>query len=267
MKKLVASIATGAMIAGATFTTASAAEYEVEKGDNLWGIADEYNTTVDELVEINELNTTTIQPKQTLFINDTYTVEKGDTLIGIGDEYDVSVADLKDWNNIKSDIIAIGQELEIKGVNIEQDETTTSESSSNESSSNESSSNQSNEPEQTASNTGGESNTNQEQSSSQDNPDGETMTVTATAYTADCDGCSGITSTGVDLNANPDANVIAVDPDVIPLGSEVYIEGYGYATAADVGGAINGDKIDVHVPTEDEAMDWGVRTVDVTIVE
>ncbi|MFD1363477.1 LysM peptidoglycan-binding and 3D domain-containing protein [Lentibacillus salinarum] len=268
MKKIVASIATGVVLAGATLTTASAAEYEVEKGDNLWGIAKEYNTTVDELVDINELKTTTIQPKQTLFINDIYTVQKGDTLTGISDEFEVSVDDLKDWNNLKSDIIAIGQELELKGVNVDQDETTEAsapESSADQASESEqtSDSEQATEAEQTAAGNG-EANG---EASSQDNPDGETVSVTATAYTADCDGCSGVTSTGVDLNANPDAKVIAVDPNVIPLGSEVYVEGYGYATAADVGGAINGDKIDVHVSSRDEASSWGVRTVDVTIVE
>src|SRR5699024_7233683 len=188
-------------------------------------IAEEHNTSVDELVEINELKTTMIHPKQTLFINDIYKVQKGDTLIGISDEYDVSVEDLKDWNNLKSDIIAIGQELKIKGVNIEQDD---SEATSEDSSSQSNESGQSAEPVQTSSNTN--KNASQEQSS-QDDPDGKTVTVTATAYTADCEGCSGVTSTGVDLNANPDAKVIAVDPSVIPLGSEVYVEGYGYATA------------------------------------
>ncbi|SFA97012.1 3D (Asp-Asp-Asp) domain-containing protein [Lentibacillus halodurans] len=256
MKKMVASIATGVIIAGASVTTASAAEYTVEKGDSLWEIAQENNTTVDELVDINELENTIIQPDQTLNLHDTYQVQKGDTLIGISEEYDVSVDDLKKWNDLDSDLIVIGQELEIKGVNVEQqDEPVTATVS-------ESSSGESNETEQTSNNT---NDANQEQSS-QDNPDGKTITVTATAYTADCNGCSGITSTGVDLNDNPNAKVIAVDPNVIPLGSEVYVEGYGYATAADVGGAINGNKIDIHVPTKDEANDWGVRTVDVTIV-
>src|SRR5699024_3271125 len=160
MKKMVASIATGVIIFGATITTASAAEYEVKKGDNLWDIAEEHNTSVDELVEINELKTTMIHPKQTLFINDIYKVQKGDTLIGISDEYDVSVEDLKDWNNLKSDIIAIGQELKIKGVNIEQDD---SEATSEDSSSQSNESGQSAEPVQTSSNTN--KNASQEQSS------------------------------------------------------------------------------------------------------
>lgn len=258
MKKLVASIATGVIIAGVTLTTASAAEYKVEKGDNLWDIAEEYNTTVDELVESNELKTTVIQPKQKLFINETYMVEQGDTLTGISEEYDVSIKNLKEWNKLNSDIIVIGQELEVKGVNVAQDEsaeaTASSENSSNEASNNESSSNET-------------AKSSKQEKSSQDSPEGKTISVSATAYTADCAGCSGVTSTGVDLNANPDAKVIAVDPNVIPLGSEVYVEGYGYATAADIGGAIKGNKIDIHVPTKDKAYDWGVRTVDVTIIK
>ena len=47
--------------------------------------------------------------------------------------------------------------------------------------------------------------------------------------------------------------MIAVDPNVIPLGSKVYVEGYGEAIAADTGGAIKGNKIDVHVPSKSQA--------------
>ncbi|PQD97272.1 hypothetical protein CYL18_04090 [Pradoshia eiseniae] len=97
--------------------------------------------------------------------------------------------------------------------------------------------------------------------------DNKVITVTATAYTADCEGGTGVTYTGVDLKANPDAKVIAVDPAVIPLGTEVYVEGYGHAVAADIGGAIKGDKIDVFIPNEDAAEAWGMKTVDVTIIQ
>lgn len=91
------------------------------------------------------------------------------------------------------------------------------------------------------------------------------ITMTATAYTADCEGGSGVTYTGIDLKANPDAKVIAVDPSVIPLGTEVYVEGYGTAIAADIGGAIKGNKIDVFIPSQAEAEAWGIKTVNVTI--
>jgi peptidoglycan DL-endopeptidase CwlO len=94
---------------------------------------------------------------------------------------------------------------------------------------------------------------------------GKTFTVTATAYTANCKGCSGITHTGINLIDNPDSKVIAVDPSVIPLGSVVYVEGYGYAIAGDIGSAIKGNKIDIFVPNRAEALKWGVRRVKVTI--
>ncbi|RSL31666.1 peptidoglycan-binding protein [Salibacterium salarium] len=105
------------------------------------------------------------------------------------------------------------------------------------------------------------------ESSQSTESEGRTINVSATAYTADCSGCSGVTSTGVDLNANPNAKVIAVDPDVIPLGSKVEIEGYGTYTAADTGGSIHGNKIDVHMPNKSKAYDFGRRNVDVTILE
>ncbi|MBM7583877.1 3D (Asp-Asp-Asp) domain-containing protein [Bacillus pakistanensis] len=93
------------------------------------------------------------------------------------------------------------------------------------------------------------------------------VNVTATAYTAYCEGCIGITKTGVDLRANPDAKVIAVDPDIIPLGSKVYVEGFGYARAEDTGGAIKGNRIDIFIPTEEKALEYGVRDIKVQIFE
>lgn len=101
---------------------------------------------------------------------------------------------------------------------------------------------------------------------SADTEDGEELNMEATAYTADCDGCSGRTATGKDLNSNPDANVVAVDPSVIPLGSEVWVEGYGEATAADTGG-FSGDRIDLHVPTKSEATSFGRKNVEVKIID
>lgn len=92
----------------------------------------------------------------------------------------------------------------------------------------------------------------------------KTLSVTATAYTAYCTGCSGTTTTGIDLISHPDMKVIAVDPNTIPLGSRVHVEGYGYAIAGDTGGAIKGNKIDIFVPNRQDALAWGVRTVKVT---
>lgn len=60
---------------------------------------------------------------------------------------------------------------------------------------------------------------------------------------------------------------IAVDPSVIPLGTEVYVEGYGFATAADTGGNIKGNTIDVYYNTLGECTNWGCRYITVYILK
>ncbi|WP_246316570.1 G5 and 3D domain-containing protein [Planococcus glaciei] len=95
---------------------------------------------------------------------------------------------------------------------------------------------------------------------------GKEFYVSATAYTASCAGCSGITATGINLKANPGLKVIAVDPNVIPLGSKVYVEGYGYAVAGDTGGAIKGNKIDLFVANHSDAIAFGRKQVKVTVL-
>jgi len=103
-------------------------------------------------------------------------------------------------------------------------------------------------------------------------PQGKTIVVKATAYTADPSENGGtyggrvLTATGFDLTANPSAKIIAVDPRVIPLGSKVHVEGYGTAIASDTGGAIKGNRIDVLMPSHSQSDNWGVRTVKVTIL-
>lgn len=95
----------------------------------------------------------------------------------------------------------------------------------------------------------------------------KTVTVSSTAYTANCTGCSGITRMGVNLKKYDDAKVIAVDQNVIPLGSTVQVEGYGKALAVDTGGAIKGNKIDVFIPKQSDALIWGKKQVKVTILD
>jgi 3D (Asp-Asp-Asp) domain-containing protein/predicted nucleic acid-binding Zn-ribbon protein len=105
------------------------------------------------------------------------------------------------------------------------------------------------------------------------NPDqpvkGKEMYVEATAYTpAESQGAHSITKYGgYNILAIPTPRLIAVDPRVIPPLSKVYVEGYGYAIAADTGGAIKGYKIDVLLPTNAEAYKWGRKKVKLTILE
>ncbi|MFA2562735.1 cell wall-binding protein EntB [Bacillus wiedmannii] len=97
------------------------------------------------------------------------------------------------------------------------------------------------------------------------------LTVVATAYTADPseNGTHGgrvLTAMGHDLTANPNIRIIAVDPKVIPLGSKVWVEGYGEAIAGDTGSAIKGNRIDVLMGSKSKAMNWGRQTVKVKIL-
>lgn len=95
---------------------------------------------------------------------------------------------------------------------------------------------------------------------------GKEFYVSATAYTASCTGCSGITATGINLHSNPGLKVIAVDPSVIPLGSKVWVEGYGNAIAGDTGGAIKGNKIDLFMANKSDALSFGRKQVKVRIL-
>lgn len=89
------------------------------------------------------------------------------------------------------------------------------------------------------------------------------MRVTATAYAGD-----GITATGTVPVRNASGwSTIAVDRNVIPMGTRVYVENYGYAIAEDVGGAIKGNIIDVFMNSESDAIAWGRRTVTIYILD
>ena len=72
----------------------------------------------------------------------------------------------------------------------------------------------------------------------------------------------GKTATGIPAAKG----VIAADPRVIPLGTRVYVDGYGEAIAADVGSAIKGNRIDVCFDTHEEAWSWGVKQTKVYIL-
>lgn len=65
----------------------------------------------------------------------------------------------------------------------------------------------------------------------------------------------------------PKQGTIAVDPKVIPLGSRMWVESYGYGKAEDTGSAIKGNIIDVFMESEKECWEWGRRKVKVRIYE
>lgn len=88
------------------------------------------------------------------------------------------------------------------------------------------------------------------------------LVMEATAYTPFDDGQSGITASGIPAKRG----IVAVDPRVVPLGTRVFIPGYGLALAADTGGAIKGHKIDLCIEDYNEAIRFGRRKVEVYIL-
>ena len=112
--------------------------YTVKKGDSLWSIAKNYNTSVNELKELNNLTSNSLsigqqlklptetpeEPSSPLYSN-SYTVKKGDSLYSIATKYGVTVNDLKTTNNLTSNTLSIGQVLKIPGLSVEQPNTHT----------------------------------------------------------------------------------------------------------------------------------------------
>jgi uncharacterized protein YabE (DUF348 family) len=104
----------------------------------------------------------------------------------------------------------------------------------------------------------------------------QVLDMNSTAYTASFKDTGkgpdhphyGLTYTGIKAKRG----IVAVDPKVIPLGTKLYIEGvgkvadYGYALAADIGGAVKNNMIDLYVETQKEADGWGIKKVKVYIL-
>ena len=88
------------------------------------------------------------------------------------------------------------------------------------------------------------------------------LNMISTGYYPSPTWSNGYTATGIRATFG----IVAVDPSVIPLGSRLYIPGYGYALAADTGGAIVGNRIDLCFDSEQQALDWGVREMRVYVL-
>lgn len=85
--------------------------------------------------------------------------------------------------------------------------------------------------------------------------------VWSTSYDQNCYGCDGTTATGMKTGFG----VIAVDPTIIPLGTKVYVPGYGFAVAGDTGGAIKGYTIDLGFDNVSQGW-WSSRYTDIYLL-
>lgn len=262
MKKQIITLAAVTALSFGVASQASADSYSVKSGDTLWGISQAKNVSVEQIKDLNDLSSDLIFPNQTLEIDGEakapaeqkssyYTVKSGDTLYKIAQAHGISLDQLTSWNNVTSHLIYPGDKLAVSG------------SAAAPKSVKATAPAQTSAPAPAAKTTA----PSQASASVASTQSGKEMTVSATAYTAFCAGCSGITYTGQNLRANPNQKVIAVDPNVIPLGSTVWVEGYGTAIAGDIGGAIKGNKIDVFIPSQQAALNWGRKNITIKILK
>lgn len=146
MRKAIVGTATAVMLATSFTGTALGATHEVKSGDSLWKIASQYNTSVSQLKDWNDLKNDLIYPKQVLFVTPdevkneqvnkpmtkepakstagktqtspaavakTYVVKSGDNLFNIAIKHKISLVNLIEWNNLKTDLIHPGQVLKV----------------------------------------------------------------------------------------------------------------------------------------------------------
>ena len=260
-------------------TTSSNHTYTVKSGDTLYRIAKNNGTSVQQLKEWNNISSHLIYVNQVLKISGTgtvssspsapvqektnetqaspapsnsksYKVQLGDTMWSVAQRHGISISQLKQWNNLSSNTIYINQVLQVGGQAAAQAKPSTPATTAPSTPST-----------STSTSTPAPAPAQERKSVSKE------ITVEATAYTAYCAGCSGITATGIDLRSNPNRKVIAVDPRVIPLGSRVYVEGYGEAIAGDTGGAIKGTRVDLFMASQSSALNWGRKTVKLQILD
>jgi len=261
-------------------TTSSNHTYTVKSGDTLYRIAKNNGTSVQQLKEWNNLSSHLIYVNQVLKISGTgtvssspsapvqektnetpaspapsnsksYKVQPGDTMWSVAQRHGISVFQLKQWNNLSSNTIYINQVLQVGGQAAAQAKPSTPSPAAP----------------STPSTSAPSTSTPAPAPAQESKSVSKEITVEATAYTAYCAGCSGITATGIDLRSNPNRKVIAVDPRVIPLGSRVYVEGYGEAIAGDTGGAIKGTRVDLFMASQSSALNWGRKTVKLQILD
>src|SRR5699024_503257 len=122
MKKTVLTVAASSVVMlGTMAPEASAEKYSAEKNDTLWGIANQYSTTAQKLMDTNKLKGDAILPHQTCETGDneeetedTYTIKSSDTIRESGLDRAVSVEDLTEWNYLSSSLMFTGDELKIK---------------------------------------------------------------------------------------------------------------------------------------------------------
>lgn len=252
--------------------------YEVKNGDTLWDIAQNHDVTVSQLQEWNNIHTDLIQPGLNLVIfegvkniaqskmtntNLATNSKNTSTVKSVQESSKTVSASREDVPKTKEIVPATKESASIT----KESEPAAKESApATKESVPAAKESASTTKESVPAVKESASSTKESESKTNDSAGLKVLTMEASAYTASCKGCTGITATGINLKENPNTKVISVDPSVIPLGSKVNVEGYGVAIAGDTGGAIKGNRIDVFIPNKQDAINFGRKQVKVTIL-
>ena len=204
-------------------------EYTIKWGDTLSVISEATGASLDTLVQVNE-------------IQDANLIYPGTVLRFSADQKEVTVD-----NGTEQHSYRVQNNNEVKEVETTEATTQAAETESTQAA-------QATEATQTT-----------QAAAASSNQGGYYLTVEATAYSYNEAGLSNYTADGTNLVNEP--NVIAVDPSVIPLGSYVEIPGYGIFRAADTGGAIYGNRIDVHLVNLNDVYNFGRRTITIRVLQ
>lgn len=253
--------------------------YTFQWGDTLSAIASATDLSVNKLTEINDINNANvIFAGNSIYLSGdkkTVTVKQNNDV----KSYDVSEEKVKEVDTpkeAKAEAAKPAKETTEKTASTE----TVKESDKKEAAKTEAKPNKETKTEKTAAKPEAKTETKSEAPKAEVKPEAKTetkketksesksgkwVTVRATAYSTNQPELSDTTATGINLHNNP--SVIAVDPNVIPLGSKVYIPGYGNFVAGDTGGAIKGNRIDIHMTSLNSARAFGRKTMEIQIVK
>ncbi|WP_368645239.1 3D domain-containing protein [Alkalibacterium putridalgicola] len=251
-------------------------EYTFQWGDTLWGVSQATDISVEKLATVNDIdNRSLIQVGTTIYLSNdlsVISVENEEEVVS----YDVSEDEVKETETPKEVEEAKEEKKEVKDNQAAAEKAAAEKAAAEKAAAEKAAAEKAAAEKAAAEKAAAEkaaaekAATEQAASTSSNNTasqeeSGRWISVEATAYSRNQASLSNFTFMGIDLREN--SRVIAVDPNVIPLGSKVFVPGYGEYIAGDTGGAIKGNRIDVHMEDLDAAWSFGRRQIDIKILD
>jgi len=239
-------------------------EYTFQWGDTLWGVSQATDISVSKLAKVNDIdNRSLIQVGTTIYLSNdlsVISVENEEEVVS----YDVSEDEVKETETPKEVEEAKEEKKEAEAEQAKAEQAAAEKAAAEKAAAEKAAAEKAAAEKAAAEKAAAEASTSSNEANTQEES-GRWMSVEATAYSRNQASLSNFTFMGIDLREN--SRVIAVDPNVIPLGSKIFVPGYGEYIAGDTGGAIKGNRIDVHMEDLDAAWAFGRRQIDIKILD